>query len=469
MAENLLLAPPRPANLFSRPLQRVALLVAILIPLTSSFDIFLIINAGGNFRFCQIIGLVLGGLAILKVSRRKPLGVLGLSPLLVWFLVQCAFIPVGSFWPKSVAYCLWLAFNIGLMFSYVQLFTGDAFALLTLLRWYVYSFAIVAGFGILQFALPLVGLPGIFVVQWWIPGILPRANAFSYEPSYFATYLLIGFVFVSTLWNAGSPLLPRKVLRAIYWLLALGIVLSSSRMGMLFLMLEIVLSQSRAWLNVMGDLVRRRISRANVRALAPSMFAFSLMSVVGFVGVAALQQNPAMLLMFLNGTGISDTAAHSVLQREGAFEETLQVFAQHPFIGQSLGGVSSAIAELNGESVHSFEESKAFEGMSVFAEALTASGVFGFIPFVYFVVVTARQPLRLADRSSYFNAVILRGLVRSLIFAWAILQVNQNILRPYLWVHLALLATVYASARRADVSVDRRSPRVWGTAALAKS
>jgi hypothetical protein len=280
---------------------------------------------------------------------------------------------------------------------------------------------------------------------------------------------LIGFVFVSTLWNAGSPLLPRKVLRAIYWLLALGIVLSSSRMGMLFLMLEIVLSQSRAWLNVMGDLVRRRISRANVRALAPSMFAFSLMSVVGFVGVAALQQNPAMLLMFLNGTGISDTAAHSVLQREGAFEETLQVFAQHPFIGQSLGGVSSAIAELNGESVHSFEESKAFEGMSVFAEALTASGVFGFIPFVYFVVVTARQPLRLADRSSYFNAVILRGLVRSLIFAWAILQVNQNILRPYLWVHLALLATVYASARRADVSVDRRSPRVWGTAALAKS
>jgi hypothetical protein len=469
MAKNALLPWPKPPSLFSRPLQRLALLIAILIPLTSSFDIFLIINAGGNFRFCQIIGLALGGLAILKIRRRKQIGVLGLPPLLLWFLVQCAFLPVSNFWPKSVAYCLWLAFNIGLMSSYVQLFADDASALRTVLRWYIYSFAIVASLGIVQFALPAVGLPGILVTQWWIPGVLPRANGFSYEPSYFATYLLIGFVFVSSLWNAGSSLLPRRVLRTTYWLLAVGIVLSSSRMGTAFLILEIVLSQSRPWLDAAGDLARLRISRSKIRALAPSIVAFLFMGMIGSIGITALQRNPVILLMFLNGTGISDTAAHSVLQREGAFEETLQVFVHHPFLGQSLGGVSSAIADLNGETIHSFEESKAFEGMSVFAEALTASGVFGFIPFVCFIVVTARKPLRLADRTSLFNAVILRGLVRSLIFTWAILQVNQNILRPYLWVHLAMLATVYASARRTAVSVERHSPRVCGTSALAKS
>jgi hypothetical protein len=233
-------------------------------------------------------------------------------------------------------------------------------------------------------------------------------------------------------------------------LLALGIVLSSSRMGIVFLLLEICLSQSCPWLGVARDLARFRISRSKIRILGPSILAFLFMGAIGTLVATTLLRNPVILLMFLNGTGISDTAAHSVLQREGAFEETLQVFGQHPFIGQSLGGVSSAIADLNGETIHSFEESKAFEGMSVFAEALTASGMFGFIPFVCFVVITIRKPLWLADRIPLFYSVILRGLVRSLIFTWAILQVNQNILRPYLWVHLAMLATVYASARRID-------------------
>jgi uncharacterized membrane protein YfcA len=173
-----------------------------------------------------------------------------------------------------------------------------------------------------------------------------------------------------------------------------------------------------------------------------------LISALGTVAAMAFERNPTVLLMFLNGTGISDTAAHSVLEREGSFEETLQVFADHPFIGRSLGGVSSAIANLNGEIVHSFEESKAFEGMSVFAEALAASGVFGFIPFVWFLIVTTREPLRVARVTSPFHSAILRAFTRSLVFAWAILQVNQNILRPYLWVHLAMLATVYASARK---------------------
>jgi len=36
----------------------------------------------------------------------------------------------------------------------------------------------------------------------------------------------------------------------------------------------------------------------------------------------------------------------------------------------------------------------------------------------------------------------------ALVFEWAILQLNQNILRLYLWVHIALLATVFAAARR---------------------
>jgi hypothetical protein len=434
---------------FSRPLQRLIMLVAVLIPVTSSFDIFLIVNIGGNFRFCQIVAPILIALAIVKANRRGRLPVLALLPLCLWLAVQCTFIPATNFWPKSVAYCVWLAVNIALMFSYVQLFGDDTARLQALLRCYIFSFVIIAGFGVLQFTLPLLGLPAILVTQWWIPDFLPRANGFSYEPSYFATYLLIGFVLVSALRYARSPLLSRRALTATYWVLALGIILSSSRMGIIFLLLEIGLSQIRPWAAAIGDFAGLRLSRSRMHALAPSLLMLMFVSALGSVAAIALERNPMVMLMFLNGTGISDTAAHSVLEREGSFEETLQVFAEHPLIGRSLGGVSSAIANLNGETVHSFEESKPFEGMSVFAEGLAGSGLFGFIPFVWFLIVTIREPLRIARATSPFHSALLHAFVRSLVFAWAILQVNQNMLRPYLWVHLAMLATVYASARKA--------------------
>ena len=65
-----------------------------------------------------------------------------------------------------------------------------------------------------------------------------------------------------------------------------------------------------------------------------------------------------------------------------------------------------------------------------------------------FLIVTIRKPLKLARIVSPFYASILRALVRSLLFGWAILQFNQNMLRPYVWVHIAILATVYAAGVR---------------------
>jgi hypothetical protein len=110
--------------------------------------------------------------------------------------------------------------------------------------------------------------------------------------------------------------------------------------------------------------------------------------------------------------------------------------------------MSSAIAENEGSTIRSFEEAKVVEGMSVFAEVLAASGIIGFIPFVCFLVATIRKPLRLARVAPPFYSSLLRGLVRSLIFALAILQFNQNVLRTYLWAHLAILATVFAATLR---------------------
>ena len=103
-----------------------------------------------------------------------------------------------------------------------------------------------------------------------------------------------------------------------------------------------------------------------------------------------------------------------------------------------------------------FEETKNFEGQSVFAEVIAASGIPGSIPFFAFVIVTIMAPLRLARRVPPLQAAWVRALAVSLAFEWMILQFNQNILRLYLWVHIAVLAAVYASVRRqyGDVGVS---------------
>lgn len=430
----------------SEPLNRLAKLTAVLILLTSSFDIFLILEAGGNYRFCQVITPVLVFLAILKMARGARIPVLGAVPLFTWLIFQIVFIPVTDFWPKSLGYCLWLLLNICLVCSCVQLFSDNAKSVTTILRWYVYSFAFVASFGIFQFLLPLFGFGGPLVEQWLIPGTVARVNGFSYEPSYFATYLLIGFVFTGSLRRNHSPLLPARTLLAIYTLTAIGIILSSSRMGILFLFADVFLAQLRPWLSCVTDLLKLRIVLFKLRALVPSFLSIAFICAVVAGTSLAIEKNPALALLLLNGTGISDTAAHSVIQREDALEETFTVFLEHPLIGRSLGGVSAAIAELQGEKIQSFEASKDFEGMSVFAEALAASGVIGVIPFIYFLITTFRKPLRLARVASPYYSGLLHALVRSLLFALAILQFNQNILRPYVWTHLAILAIVYAAS-----------------------
>lgn len=447
----------RPRIQLSLPLQRFAMIAAVLILFTSSFDIFLVINAAGNYRFCQVVLLLLIALGIIKALWTDRLVLtIGSLWLSIWFLFQVVFIPVTDFWPKAVGYCFWLLLNIGMMFCFVQLFSDNARAIQTLAKWYLYSFAFVAAFGIFQFLLPVSGLPGILIAQWWIPGILPRVNGFSYEPSYFACYLLIGFVLVNSLRRARSPLLSSKRLSGLYYLIALGIVVSSSRLGIVFLLIEVFLSGMTPWVTFLSGLRKLRVVRSNLRSLVPSLLVFSFLLALFGCAMALVRSNPVLLLMFLNGTGVSDTAAHSVIQRENSLQETIAVFAQHPFIGRSLGGISAAIADHEGYRIRSFEDAKKVEGMSVFAEVLTASGVIGFVPFLCFVVVTIRNPLRLARIVPPLYASLLRGLVRSLVFTWAILQFNQNVLRTYLWAHLAILATVYAAALNS--TDNRRQP-----------
>lgn len=439
----------------------VSLATAILIALTSSFDIFLVVEAGGNFRIGQIFVIILTILAIARTIQHSDVPTLGLLPLLGWLVVQVMFIPATAFWPKSVGYCFWLSLNICLIFSFVQLFSCNSRLLNRLLQWYLYSFGFIASFGLVQFTFPWLGLQAPLVTQWWVKDRIPRLNGFSYEPSYYAAYLLIGFVLCGSLRDAKFRLISQHKVKALRWLIGSSIVLSSSRLGITFLALDVL--SRRTWKNPI------QLLHAPIRlpAIAKASFLPALCTAILFAAIIFARLQPATAVLLLAGTGVYGAPAHSVVERATSFIDTLTVFAQHPLVGRSLGGVSFGIADLHGVTVRSFQDSKPYEGMAIFAEVLAASGVLGIIPFLVFIGTIIYKPFELARRSSPEYSILLRALTRSLIVELAVLQFNQNILRPYLWVHLAMLAAVYGAAKselvRAHDSLNfRQHPELPG-------
>jgi len=144
---------------------------AAVIFFTSSFDKFLSLDLGPNIRIAQLVSLAFIAAALLThrmgLTMEMPLG----APwLLAWCAIQLAFVPVADFWQKSLAYCVWLVLNVGLSFAMVSVFAGNPERLQTLLKIYLLSFVFVASFGIIQFALPIVGGPALLVEQWWLLG-----------------------------------------------------------------------------------------------------------------------------------------------------------------------------------------------------------------------------------------------------------------------------------------------------------
>ncbi|MGA3081108.1 MAG: hypothetical protein ABSD44_06965 [Terracidiphilus sp.] len=416
---------------------------------TSSFDTFLNVNLGPNIRIAQLFALVLLAAALLTrrlgMTMEIPLG--GLY-LLAWCGVQLAFVPVAVYWQKSLAYCIWLLLDIALSFALVNLFAGDSRHLQILLKLYLSSYVFVAAFGIVQFISPILGGPALLVEQWWLPGRVPRVNGFSYEPSYFATYLIMGLVCLGSLRRSGIAEFRTRAWTFAYLLVALALFICFSRMGVIFALIELAIAPlTRLWKVVKHPRILLGIRISGWKMLATAVVLLAAYSAVN-VAVRWFLDDPEAVEILVSGTGLLGTASHSVDEREDRLQGTLQTIATHPWMGQSLGGITESIAGYSGLRPQNFEEAKLYEGQSVFAEVVAASGIPGSIPFLCFLIVTIVSPLRLAKRSSPLHAAWLRALVTALIFEWAILQLNQNILRLYLWVHIALLATVFAAARR---------------------
>lgn len=412
--------------------------------LTASFDRILLINFAGNVRFSQ---LMLAFVCIAAAARILQAGTIlwprGGTALALWLFSQALFLPLAGILSIGLQFFALVAFTIVGVFAVLQLY-GRSDQIETLMRLYLWSFVFVACFGLAQFVLPFFHIIPPLVSEWQEYHKIARINGFSYEPSYFATYMMMGWIMLLELRINGAHITAGRSWKWIIVIVTLTMIFCSSKTGWLIMLFEFAARLAvPAWKGARNT--ARRWRRGILLVRIPHQYVVLNVGIVLCVVVVGAwyiftRINPWTLLQ---GTGLGGTAAHSYNDRYVGATRTWETFLEHPFVGRTLGGVPVAVAEHVGHTVHTFDDVRLFWGFPVFLELLTASGIFGFIPIMYFFWVNTAGAMKLATR--YWptqEAKWLRALARGMIFECLMLLADQNVLRVYLWLQLTMVTVV---------------------------
>lgn len=418
----------RPVNI--NKIIRICVFLAVA---TSSFDIFANITfLGFNFRFCQFILLPVMVLLLLNIVKAGKVEMyLGMKYLLVWFVFQILFITMSSDMVNAVAYTLWLVFDIFTVYL-IGYYSDIAFTIEELIKVYLNSFFAMAVLGFVQMFLYFFGV-NFFVMQKW-NRYLCRINGFTFEPSYYATYMLIGFVMYAYLMEKKDDnIMERKVMTIKFSVIMTAMVLSSSRMGWLMMILWLVI-RCINW-------IRYEISRGFTIRKGAYLCIILGTGFLGFILIWVFLFRDGPLSFMLNGLGLYGQPAHSVVSRASGLWKNLEVFLEHPWVGVSLGGVAPAIAQYNGIV---YDNSLNGGSMILPGELLVANGIIGMVPFLLYI-----GSLLIGNRwwrnefGKYPFSDVYRAAEWALMFELTILCFNQNILRMYLWIHIGILCALH--------------------------
>lgn len=405
--------------------------------LTSSFDIVLSIDiAGITFRFTQLLAAVVIALYLMEIVRgvkvRFPVS---FGYLVVVLLFNTLWIYRSRSINNAVGYDLWLAFNLMEILAFSH-FLSLYETLDSLLEKYIVCFDVLAVIGILQFLLELVGIR-FFVTQFGETpfGLYRRANGFSYEPSYYASYMLMGCAACLYLLEKKNTLAMGKPMLVVSTVLNVGaLVLSTSRMGWLILIAFLI---SRSVLGLARYCRRHTNSKTEMVKLLAVPSLVLLLAVLVVIGV---RHRNSLVLVYTQGLGLGGDM-RSAGPRLSALRDTWNLFKSSPLLGYSLGGIESEIAYTAGRTYA--PELNGSYSMCVSLEALAAYGIIGagfFFKYIYDTTVGCYRRIRSAGQLDLGEKQLIYALLLGHVLVFLALQCNQNILRQPYWAHLAVLS-----------------------------
>jgi len=402
---------------------------------TSSFDIYFNLNLFGfNVRTCYFASILFACISAFSHVNSLKFRFIGFLSISIWIAIAILFVGHTQLLNRNIGYVFWMLFNLIMCYSIYKFTFMVEYN--KIIQYYIISFFLIAAFGIVQFAFGAFGLH-FFITMWWKLNQIPRVNGLSYEPSYFATYLLIGFVFLYFSWRKKIYYFSERLQLTILISIILAIFLSTSRMGILFMISIMVID---FWAMILRAFITHKISKTNL--LVSASLLVLLFGTIGYI-----LSEEKLKKRYLAGTGLASTANHSKNTRITQMTNVWDVFLASPIYGYSLGGIAPAIALYHGVKAPDLKKAKEFEGLNIFLEVLAATGIVGFIFFSYWLFLHLYAPRKLAGilKANGFEkeSGILICLGLALAAELLILVLSQNILRPYLWILIGVTNGLY--------------------------
>ena len=401
--------------------------------LFASGDLWPTVKIGFTFRFTQLCMLAA---AALMISRRYQSlrAVTGFRWLYAFILTIVLELPFSAYPLRSIGYTFWAITDVLTIVVFVEYFETLK-NIERLIRWFTTSFIVIAIFGCVQF---VVGLGGhsLFTTEWWIPGLLPRVNGLSYEPSYYATYLIVGWIYSAYLLENGAKFPSRRLQLMCFMSTTIALVICTSRMGWLMMILWIVFRLSRA--AVLG-IVSGVLNRAAFRRIVIAVLALGAGSSVVLIHQSEMANSLNDVSFLAQGLGLFGESSHSARPRLDRLEDTWKVFQRHPIFGVGIGALPVEIARQSDEGIFNLRDAKMHQGMSIFVELLASTGLLGGAIVIGFSLAIMRE---LKDISSHCTSSLrtpLSAIGWGIVWMVGILQFNQNFLRIYLFADLGVL------------------------------
>ena len=318
-----------------------------------------------------------------------------------------------------------------------------------LLKFYMLSFLCLGLYAILQSFLSLFEIYDSLATQR--VGSLIRGQAWTYEPSYYALYITAYVMFK----NAWAIFRPRTSfsMKETWKLLGINcLLLASTSTGLVFS--YPAFCAVCLWMTFLRP-VRSLASYAKRRIV--NFIAFCCV----FTGILTYFFWDLFVQSFFKFFYFGFMTHFSFSTRWQGLISSFNVFLQNPLFGVGVGGVSPYLFKETSfyeTTPEMLAELESCDPTTIFTEILASLGMVGFLGFIFLAMVFYRifKSVIVSSQISQPDKLVSIALFISLIVLLIVLQFNQGLFRPCIWIHAGV---VYGYLHQLHSNASVRIPK----------
>jgi hypothetical protein len=302
----------------------------------------------------------------------------------------------------------------------------------TILKVYSLAFSCLGFYAICQLVLSWFGIYDPFATQR--VGTMARGQGWTYEPSYYALYMSAYVMFRNALaiFDSNTDFSFKGVLK----LLGInGMLLASTSTGIIF-------SYPAFFLVSLGMFLLRPVRRIATYAKQRILTCIAICCALG--GVLSWVFWDYFVLSFFKFFYFGFMSHGSFVARWDGIVSCFELFLQYPLLGVGVGGVGPFLFAKNSfYDTHPLvlQEVEAFDPTNVFTEIMASLGIVGLAGFAVlaFVFFRSFKKVMVSPEISQPDKSRAIALFISLIVMLFVLQFNQGLFRPYIWIHAGIV------------------------------